>query len=180
MSAGFGADELQAHIPRLRRYARALTGTREAADDLTQDTLERAWVKRALWRSDGAGAPGSLRAWLFAVMHNVYINGLRRRRPTESLDDDGDHGVPEPAAPGASAETDASLRDLQRALARLPGEQCEVLLLVGLEQLSYAEAAQALGVPIGTVMSRLSRGRERLRELLMEPAGGTGGLRRVK
>lgn len=183
MERGFDESELQAHIPRLRRYARALTGNREAADDLTQDTLERAWLKRGLWRAEVDGGPGSLRAWLFAVMHNVYINGLRRARPPGaivSLDDDSaDTHVPEPAAMNASAETDASLRDLQRALTELPEEQREVLLLVGLEQLSYAEAAQALEVPIGTVMSRLSRGRDRLRELMMTPPRARP-LRRVK
>jgi RNA polymerase sigma-70 factor, ECF subfamily len=114
-------------------------------------------------------------------MHNLFINGTRRRRVTDSLDELPDS---EPAleALGASAETRAALRDLQRALARLPDEQREVLLLVGLEQVSYAEAAAALGVPIGTVMSRLSRGRERLRQLLDEGPGDarTGGLRRIK
>jgi len=179
---GFTAEQLQAHVARLRRHARALTGTREAADDLTQDTLERAWNKRDLWSDRSSdGQPASLRAWLHAVMHNVFINGTRRARPTESLDDlpEGDLSL---RAPGASAETRAALRDLQRALARLPDEQREVVLLVGLEQLSYAEAAQALEVPIGTVMSRLSRGRERLRQLMDESSADAraGGLRRIK
>ncbi|MDZ7653495.1 MAG: RNA polymerase sigma factor [Burkholderiaceae bacterium] len=182
MTTGFSTEQLQAHVARLRRHARALTGSREAADDLTQDTLERAWNKRALWRDEGTGdAPASLRAWLHAVMHNVFINGTRRRRSTESIDDLPDSSSALHAV-GASAETRAALRDLQRALARLPDEQREVVLLVGLEQLSYAEAATALGVPIGTVMSRLSRGRERLRQLLNESpdATGSGGLRRIK
>lgn len=182
MASGFTSQQLHAHLPRLRRYARALTHSREAADDLTQDTLERAWAKRALW-SDGADAsrPASLRAWLHAVMHNVFINGARKRRSDDSLDD-----LPDSAnalcEEGASAETRAALRDLQRALVRLPDEQREVVLLVGLEQLSYAETADALGVPIGTVMSRLSRGRERLRQLMDEPAAEAraSGLRRVK
>ena len=78
----FTAAEIEALIPRLRRFARALTGSREAADDLTQDTLERAWVKRELWQ-----AGTNLRAWLFAVMHGVFVNSVRRARPTESLDD---------------------------------------------------------------------------------------------
>jgi RNA polymerase sigma-70 factor (ECF subfamily) len=182
VAAGFTAEELQAHVPRLRRHARALTGSREAADDLTQDTLERAWNKRDLWRdASDTGQPASLRAWLHAVMHNVFINGTRRHRHVESLDDlpDADFAL---HAVGASAETRAALRDLQRALAELPDEQREVVLLVGLEQLSYAEAAAALGVPIGTVMSRLSRGRERLRLLMDEmPADvRAGGLRRIK
>jgi RNA polymerase sigma-70 factor, ECF subfamily len=181
----FSPAELEAHIPRLRRYARALTGSREAADDLTQDTLERAWAKRALWRA-GVGDPsGGLRAWLFAVMHNVFVNTVRRTRSTESLDA-ADDTAPEVTATGTSAETDAAVSDIRRALMKLPDDQREVILLVGLEQLSYAEAAFAIEVPIGTVMSRLSRGRERLRQLLGD--GGTqeshavapSTLRRVK
>jgi RNA polymerase sigma-70 factor (ECF subfamily) len=179
MARGFTVEQLQQHIPRLRRYARALTGSREAADDLTQDTLERAWTKRGLWQEQPESPDGKLRAWLFAVMHNVFINGVKRRRTMDSLDGLGESN-PEPVSVGASAETGAALRELQSALRRLPDEQREVLLLVGLEQLSYAEAAQVLDVPIGTVMSRLSRGRERLRQLLDEGGVGPQGLRRVK
>jgi RNA polymerase sigma-70 factor (ECF subfamily) len=149
--------EVAAHIPRLRRYARALVGERHAADDLVQDTLERAINKFHLWR------PGSdLRAWLFAIMHNVFINQLRARgaRPEEPLDDLFD------APAGAATMDRLEMRDLDAALARLPIEQREVVLLVGLEELSYAEASKALGIPIGTVMSRLFRGRERLRALV--------------
>lgn len=182
MASGFSSEQLHAQLPRLRRYARALTHSREAADDLTQDTLERAWSKRALWSDSGdATRPTSLRAWLHAVMHNVFINSTRKRRPDESLDD-----LPDSAEAlreeGASAETRVALRDMQRALVRLPDEQREVVLLVGLEQLSYAETADALGVPIGTVMSRLSRGRERLRQMLEDPDAQSraSGLRRVK
>ncbi|MCS7100197.1 MAG: RNA polymerase sigma factor [Burkholderiaceae bacterium] len=175
MSGGFTIEQLQAQIPRLRRYARALTGSREAADDLTQDTLERAWTKRALWRSDS-----DLRAWLFAVMHNVFVNGTKRKRATVSVDAAWQEGAPEPAAGEHSTETRAALRDMQRALAQLPPEQREVVLLIGLEQLTYAEAARVLDVPIGTVMSRLSRARDRLRQILDEAAAGRGALRRVK
>jgi RNA polymerase sigma-70 factor (ECF subfamily) len=175
VAGGFTVEQLQAQIPRLRRYARALTGSREAADDLTQDTLERAWSKRALWRPDT-----NLRAWLFAVMHNVFVNGLKRGRPMASLESLLEDGAPELAAAEASAETGAALRDMRTALAQLPLEQRQVVLLVGLEQLTYAEAAQVLQVPIGTVMSRLSRGRDRLRQLLDEGAAGRAGLRRVK
>lgn len=185
MTSSFSAADLEAHIPRLRRYARALTGNREAADDLTQDTLERAWTKRALWRAGERDPAGSLRAWLFAVMHNVFVNSVRRMKIVESLDAAGD-SMPDVAAAGASAETGAAVRDIRQALMRLPEEQREVILLVGLEQLSYAEAAYALDVPIGTVMSRLSRGRDRLRLLLDETsdpdqrAGSPSTLRRVK
>jgi RNA polymerase sigma-70 factor (ECF subfamily) len=145
------------HIPRLRRYARALVGDRYAADDLVQDTLERAWNKFYLWR------PGSdLRAWLFAIMHNVFVNQARRRRyevaqPTDEL----------PTVPVRANQSDQlEVSDMDRALRNLPVEQREVVLLIAVEQLSYGEVSQALGIPIGTVMSRLSRARERLRQLL--------------
>jgi RNA polymerase sigma-70 factor (ECF subfamily) len=170
----FTVAELEALIPRLRRFARALTGSREAADDLTQDALERAWVKRDLWQ------PGTnLRAWLFAVMHGVFVNGTRRRRPTESLDALAEAGL-ESADEGAAADSAILVGELRSALLRLPDEQRQVVLLVGLEQFSYAEAAEVLGVPVGTVMSRLSRGRERLRQLLEDGAPDRHGLRRVK
>jgi len=172
--AAFTAAEVEALIPRLRRFARALTGSREAADDLTQDTLERAWAKRELWQ-----AGTNLRAWLFAVMHGVFVNGTRRVRPTESLDALAEAGG-ERADDSAAAESDLAVRQLREALLRLPDDQRQVVLLVGLEQLSYAEAAEVLGVPIGTVMSRLSRGRERLRQLLEGEAPDRQGLRRVK
>lgn len=173
MSA-FTAADIEALIPRLRRFARALTGNREAADDLTQDTLERAWNKRHLWQ-----AGTNLRAWLFAVMHGVFVNGTRRRRPVESLDA-LEASAPERADDGASAETAIAVRELRQALQRLPDEQRQVVLLVGLEQFSYAEAAGVLEVPIGTVMSRLARGRERLRQLLEDGSPDRHGLRRVK
>lgn len=152
---------IEQHIPRLRRYARALTGDRVVADDLVQDTLERALNKLHLWRRGS-----DLRAWLFTIMHNVFVNQLRTRagHPTVSLDD-------EDLLPSERAsETDRlEIRDLDLALRRLPDEQREVVLLVGLEELSYEETARALGIPIGTVMSRLSRARERLRRMM----GGT-------
>lgn len=176
MAEPFGAAEIAAVVPRLRRYARALTGNRDAADDLTQDTLERAWSKRALWQ------PGTdLRAWTFTVMHNVFITGTRRGRPVRPLDDAAAEA--EPAAAAASVETTVVLDELARALAMLPDEQRAVLLLVGLEQFSYTEASEVLGVPIGTVMSRLSRARERLRLLLetgSPAAERPAALRRVK
>ncbi len=147
--------EIAAHIPRLRRYARALAGDSHRADDLVQDTLERALTKFHLWRHGS-----DLRAWMFAIMHNVFINQLKARREL-ALDDAVEDGLQ-----SAPQSDPLELRDLDTALRRLPVEQREVLLLVGLEQLSYAEASQALGVPVGTVMSRLSRGRERLRAVM--------------
>jgi len=172
--SSFSAAEIEALIPRLRRFARALAGSREAADDLVQDTLERAWTKRHLWQ-----AGTNLRAWLFAVMHGVYVNGTRRRWRAESLDA-LENSAPERADDGASAETAVAVGELREALQALSEEQREVVLLVGLEQLSYAEAANVLEVPIGTVMSRLARGRERLRQLLEEGSSDRHGLRRVK
>jgi len=158
------------HIPRLRRYARALTGDRNAADDLVQDTLERALSRFHLWRQGS-----DLRAWLFTIMHNIYVNQIRSRvrHPHETLD--------EPFADALQArEPDwGELRDIDDALSRLPGEQRAVLLLVGLEQFTYEEAAQVLDIPLGTVMSRLSRGRERLR-LILDGASGLTVLKVVK
>ena len=155
-------NTIVAEIPRLRRYARALTGDVVRADDLVQDTLERALGKWALWR------PGNLRAWLFSIMHNLFVNQARSPRV---VDYPGDEALPELPARGNQGDA-LELRDFARSLARLPEEQREVLLLVGLEDLSYEDAAKVLGVPIGTVMSRLSRGRERLRAHLAgnEPA----------
>jgi RNA polymerase sigma-70 factor (ECF subfamily) len=142
--------------PRLRRYARALVGERTSADDLVQDTLERAWAKLHLYRRGT-----DLRAWLFTVMHNVHVNRIRATRTTDPLEDD----MPELAQP--QREPDALLvRDLDRAIARLPADQRAVLLLVTLEEMSYEEVARTLGIPIGTVMSRLSRAREKLRAMM--------------
>lgn len=145
-------------IPRLRRYARALTGDRSAADDLVQDTLERAVSRFHLWRHGS-----DLRAWLFTIMHNIFVNQARSRarHQHEALEAD-----PSAEALRGRDPEWLELRDLASALARVPDEQRAVLLLVGLEQFTYDEAARILEIPIGTVMSRLSRGRERLRVLL--------------
>jgi RNA polymerase sigma-70 factor (ECF subfamily) len=142
----------------LRRYARALTGERNAADDLVQDTLERAWNKLHLWRHGS-----DLRAWLFTIMHNVHVNQVRSRAAgaVVVLNDDAAD------APVRATQADMlEVRDIDTALMRLPLEQRQVLLLIALERMSYGETARTLGIPIGTVMSRLARGRERLRGLL--------------
>ena len=150
-------DELLTWVPRLRRYARGLAGNRDDADDLVQDTLERAWAKSALWRG-----VADMRGWLFSIMHNLHVDGVRRPRVAmQTLDDD----TPEVAMAPTQGERLAVL-DLQAALDLLPIEQKEILLLVALEDMAYAEVAKTLGIPIGTVMSRLSRGRERLRALM--------------
>ena len=144
-------------VPRLRRYSRALVNNRDDADDLVQDTLERAWAKSNLW-----GGVADMRAWLFSIMHNLHVDGVRRPRlHTVTMDDDT------PEVPVAPTQGDRlAVMDLQAALDLMPAEQKQVLLLVALEDMAYADVAQALGIPIGTVMSRLSRGRERLRSLM--------------
>ena len=155
------AQRLVELIPRLRRYARALVGDRSSADDLVQDTLERAWTKLHLYRRGT-----DLRAWLFTVMHNVHVNRVRASRATDTLGDE----MPELAQ--RAPQSDALLvRDLDRSISRLPSEQRAVLLLVTLEEMSYEEVARTLGIPIGTVMSRLSRAREKLRAMMLgQPA----------
>ena len=162
--------QIETHIPRLRRYARALTGDTNRADDLVQDTLERAWTKFTLWRRGS-----DLRAWLFSIMHNVHINQLdyRARRKEEPMPDE-----PLEIAVAGHQERQLEVRDLASALAQLPTEYREVLLLVGLEELKYEEVAKVLNIPLGTVMSRLARGRERLRLVLSGSA--QTALRRVK
>ena len=163
------AERLVELIPRLRRYARALVGDRASADDLVQDTLERAWAKLHLYRRGT-----DLRAWLFTVMHNVHVNKVRATRVTDTLEDD----LPELAQRASQGDT-LLLRDLDRAIARLPAEQRAVLLLVTLEEMSYEEVARAVGIPIGTVMSRLSRAREKLR-MMMLGQGAAAKLKVVK
>ena len=150
-------QQLLSWVPRLRRYARALAGNRDDADDLVQDTLERAWAKSALWRG-----VADMRGWLFGIMHNLHVDGVRRPLiATQTMDDD----TPEVATAPTQGERLAVL-DLQAALDLLPLEQKEIVLLVALEDMAYADVAKTLGIPIGTVMSRLSRGRERLRALM--------------
>jgi RNA polymerase sigma factor (sigma-70 family) len=163
--------ELTACIPRLRRYARALVGELNAADDLVQDTVERGWSRIAEWRRDG-----EMRAWLFGIMHNLHVDQLRARRlQTTALDDEAPH-----PAQAVNHAAGLEIRDMQAALDLLPAEQREILLLVGLEGMTYDQVAGALGLPLGTVMSRLSRGRERLRALMEGRAAPVATLQVVK
>jgi RNA polymerase sigma-70 factor (ECF subfamily) len=164
------ARMLEAEIPRLRRYARALTRDVVRADDLVQSCLTRAVTKQHLWQ------PGTdLRAWLFTIMHNQHVNDVRRGiREGNNVDLD--------EAPQLVVQSNAiptlELRDLERAIAKLPHEQDQVVLLVGLEGMAYEEVAKILRVPVGTVRSRLSRGRDQLRRLMdigEEPSQGAGG-----
>jgi RNA polymerase sigma-70 factor (ECF subfamily) len=153
------ANRIEAQIPRLRRYARALTRNEVAADDLVQDCLVRAVAKQHLWQ-EGT----DLRAWLFTILHNQHVNNVRR-----SVREGAAVAVSETEPSltrAADHEKRLELRDLDRALAQLPDEQRTVILMVGLEGMAYEAVADIIGVPVGTVRSRLSRGREALRRLM--------------
>lgn len=166
MGLAMDAEHLIAELPRLRRYARALVGDRAQADDLVQDTLERAWSRAAQWRGDAAGT--NLHGWLLSIMHNLRMDQLRRAAPAAMPLDDAALDVP-----ARATQTDGlEVRDLDRALQLLPEDQRTVLLLVSLDDQPYAEVARLLDVPVGTVMSRLSRARTRLHALL-NPAAPT-------
>ena len=150
---------LQNEIPRLRRYARALTRDAARADDLVQGCLVRAIAKEHLW------VPGTdLRAWLFTILHNQNVNEIRRSVREGVVVAVEDVAPALTVAPRAGASL--QLRDLERAIRLLPEEQRQVILLVGLEGMRYEEVAAVLDIPIGTVRSRLSRGREMLRRLM--------------
>ncbi|HSK40578.1 MAG TPA: sigma-70 family RNA polymerase sigma factor [Arenibaculum sp.] len=163
--------QLELHIASLRRYARALLRDRNEADDLVQECLAR-----ALSRTDRFKEGTNLRAWLFTIMHNVHVNQVRQKiaRPAEVGVDDVELRMVTPAV----QEQRIELRDMQRAVGELPEEQRRVLLLVALEGMKYEEVAEVLGIPVGTVMSRLSRAREAVR-LKVSNQGGVP-LRRVK
>lgn len=159
--------DLVTQIPGLRRYARALTGNAWAADDLVQDTLERACDKWLLWE-----AGTDLRAWVFTLMHNLFASQARRTGRQGGAGalvdiDDVQHELVAPASDDFSS-------DLQRALLQLPDEQRAVLLMVSLEDMRYEDIAKVMGTPIGTVMSRLFRARSRLQALLDAPARSSG------
>jgi RNA polymerase sigma-70 factor (ECF subfamily) len=156
------ASLIEAHIPGLRRFACGLLrGDRQGADDLVQDCLERAVSRWHLRRAEG-----DVRGWLYTILYNRFLSEKHRQ---------GRRGVPDALLEVAEAELPGvdggqgwalEHRDLLRAFAALPEEQRSVVLLIGVEDLSYQQAARVLGVPIGTVMSRLSRGRERLRHYM--------------
>lgn len=150
--------QIVACMPNLRRYARGLTGNVHAADDLVQDALERACSRTGMWQRRG-----DLRAWMFSIMHNMFIDRVRSARssPVQPM------GNEELTAQTHGTHADMlEVRDLDCVLLRLPPEQREVLLLVAVEQMSYETIAKTLNVPVGTVMSRLSRARAQLRALL--------------
>lgn len=170
---------IEAEIPRLRRFALALTRERDTADDLVQDCIARALAAWATRRGDAE----SLRPWLFTILHNRWRSRQQRdwARPDNRPLEDAGEG---PEVSGGQWEK-LELRDLDTALGLLPEEQRALLLLVGVEGLSYEEAARVQAVPIGTVMSRLARARDRLRQLTdgappTMSEGGRAHLRRVK
>jgi RNA polymerase sigma-70 factor, ECF subfamily len=158
---------IEAEIPRLRRYARALTRDVILADDLVQDCLTRALAKLHLWQGGT-----DLHAWLFTILHNQYVNHVRRsvREGAGVRLSDNEPLLARAPQQGQGLE----LRDLGRAIAKLPEEQRSTLLLIGLEGMRYDEVAAVLDVPVGTIRSRLSRGREALRRLLgLAPDGAS-------
>ena len=164
--------QLAGELPPLRRFARALCGDAALADDLVQDCVERALIKSHLY--DPARP---LRAWLYAVLRNLYISGLRhngRSNIVKTVEDliDGEGAVP------PQQEERLAVGSISAAMDRLAQQHREVIVLVALEEMSYRDVAEILGVPLGTVMSRLSRAREHLRQIL-EDRGHTV-LRRVK
>lgn len=146
-------------IPKLRRYARALTRDNEGADDLVQDTLVRALDKLELWESGS-----DIRAWLFTILHNVYINNLKKHGqlginlPLEEVTEGLSYA-------DASSEL-LELADCVKALDLLSLEQREIVLLIALEGMKYSEVAEIVGIPVGTVMSRLSRARQTIRDIV--------------
>lgn len=164
------AQQIEPLIPGLRRYAYALMRDHEGADDLVQDCLERVVSRWHLRRRDA-----NLRAWVFTIQHNLFVNDYHRRKRRGAplpLEDAALAGFP----PNQSLHMELS--DIMVALDGLPEDQKSILLLIGVEELTYEEAAKVLDVPLGTVMSRLSRARQRLRQML-EPDRPTP-LRRVK
>jgi RNA polymerase sigma-70 factor, ECF subfamily len=152
------AQQLEAILPRLRQYALVLTKDSGAADDLVQSTVLRGLENAHLWM-----AGTDLRAWLFTIMHNFFVSEVRRssRNPVLLMNGAAEHQSSQPSQEGR-----LTLRDLDRALTRLPKAQLEIIIMIGLEGMSYDDAGRALGIPLGTVRSRLSRAREMLRALM--------------
>ena len=167
------AEQLVGQIPRLRRYARALVGDKHQADDLVQECLARALSRLGLWT-----AGSDMRAWLFTIMHNLFVNQCRKQDSQPTLF--ALHEVVEPHRKGVQPDQLLRLSDVETGLQALQSEQREVLLLVGLEGLSYQQVAEMLNIPIGTVMSRLHRGRNQLRTWMDGERKDVPGLRRVK
>jgi RNA polymerase sigma-70 factor, ECF subfamily len=165
-------SRIEACIPALRRYALVLLRSQQDADDLVHDCLVRALDKLHTRRGDA-----DIRGWLFTIMRNLFVSQRRREkiRPDAEALEEGEGTLG--SMPGAQEDT-LRWKEVLRKLNSLPEDQRTVILLVSVEDLSYAEVARVLGVPVGTVMSRLARGRERLRQTTEEAA--LPYLRRVK
>ncbi len=175
VAVGLPQPDLAAAIPRLRRYASVLTRNTARADDLVQDTLLRAWDKRRLWQ-----VGTDLRAWLFTIMHNVHLNQravARREAETVSLDDEGEREAVRQVSQNGNQLERVELREVMELIGRLPTEQREALLLAAVEELSYEEISTVLAIPIGTVMSRISRAREKLRHMTGSALTGINAVR---
>jgi RNA polymerase sigma-70 factor (ECF subfamily) len=153
------ADTLVAHLPALRRYAVSLVGNPTLADDLVQDCIERALRQSAQLRE-----PPRIAGWLRRILYNLYIDEMRRGRTRgkeQDVEDLADRL--ELSVPAGDRDT---VRDLSKAMSQLSVEHREILLLVSVEELNYREIAEELGIPQGTVMSRLARARDRLRNIM--------------
>ena len=161
-------------VPHLRPFARSLLRDATAADDLVQDCVERALRKRHLWLQKG-----SLRGWLLKMLYNLYLNNAGRRR-YELMTDGSDHAVWQGLSTPATQDAFVELKDVMLGLAHLPREQRDAILLVALGDVDYTEAAWILGVPVGTLQSRLARGRESLRRMMSSSKTENRPLRRVK
>jgi RNA polymerase sigma-70 factor, ECF subfamily len=149
---------LEKQIPPPRRYARALTRSTGGADDLVQSCLARALAKEHLWQ-----ARTDLRVWLFTILHNIHVGNLRRSMREQ---DRAEAAIASLALAQPTPAARLELLDLDRAIAKLPEYHRQVILLLGLEGMRYRQAAAILGVPVGTVRSRIARARQSLRELM--------------
>jgi len=148
-------DQFAVHIPALQRFARTLTGAQERADDLVQDCLERAIRKKSLFRK-----PSNPRAWLFKIMHNLHRNQVSKQRPTVATQELEEVSTP------ANQHAAMEILDVRKAMKLLSQEHQEILMLIAVEGLTYAETAEILNVQKGTIMSRLARARDRLRAIM--------------
>lgn len=155
-------DQLVAIIPSLRAFARGLCGNRDMADDMVQDAMTRAWAAR---QSYAAGS--NFRAWMFMILRNHYYTTLRKNARMVSWDPEVAERV---LVAGPTQQDGLNVQDVQAALQKLPAEQREVLLLIGANGVSYEEAAEIMGCAIGTIKSRLARGRVALAALIEGPA----------
>jgi RNA polymerase sigma-70 factor (ECF subfamily) len=154
--SGLSKSDVRTHIASLRRYALVLTRDASDAEDLVQETL-----MKAISKADSLDPSRCLRPWLFRIMHNTYVSGLRRAQVRKAAEPD----LPDPISP-EHQHRQLEVQQVLDRLEQLPETQRHPIILVALEDMSYAEAAQSLDVPLGTFMSRLGRGREALRKLV--------------